>query len=236
MAEKIPKWADRVWNPIDWADMKSGRKLKFFPDRLEQPLRTKKAYLYAVSPYVNVFHDKITDKQINKILDVIYRTPWHVFVFHDIDISRFSAYSMNTYLSCGIEINKLIPNIYWLDPLIDEKEVPPIYVDGKYFEEKNKVNIEIKNLFDRLLGTSDKNFLQSGKAMDLYKWDFIKATLRELNPDWMPQDRKQRIIYIFGCLKKGAEKWSGNPYNNRSLFTLLNKSKMPVLNFKVSDE
>ena len=241
MAEKIPKWADRVWNPIDWADMKSGRKLKFYPKRLKEPENTNKAYYYIVCGSSDLFHKKATIKQLDKIFDIIYKTPCHHFFIQTEHPHRsYDWYLKSLNERAGMQINDFMDNF---TILVYDSTPSPLkldrsrYLNDRYFEEKSKAKIVIKNEYDRLIGyKDDRNFDLSTEVMKLYKWDFIKASLREATPDCVPNDRVGARIYISGILRNSAVKWSGNPYNNRSLFTLLNKSKMPVLNFKESDE
>lgn len=61
----IPKWTEP----------------KFFPERLEQPIKRKKPTTYFVGSMSDIFHDKMPEAWIDKIIDMTHKAPQHKFMF-----------------------------------------------------------------------------------------------------------------------------------------------------------
>lgn len=57
----------------------NGFALQILPERLEDPVKRKKPTVYFVNSMSDLFHDRIPDAYIDRVFDVINRTPHHTF-------------------------------------------------------------------------------------------------------------------------------------------------------------
>src|SRR3989338_10263194 len=57
----------------------NGFKLTILPDRLNEPLRSKKPTVYFVNSMSDLFHQSIPDAYIDQVFDVIVRRTQHTF-------------------------------------------------------------------------------------------------------------------------------------------------------------
>ena len=57
----------------------NGFKLSLMPDRLEQPLKRKKATTYFVNSMSDLFHEDVPDSYIEQVLNVMSLTPQHIY-------------------------------------------------------------------------------------------------------------------------------------------------------------
>ena len=93
------EWTEKTWNPITgctkvspgcahcyaenvanrfWGDRKFGD-VQFHEDRLRQPLRRKKPTMYFVNSMSDLFHESVTDEQLDRIFAVMALTPQHTY-------------------------------------------------------------------------------------------------------------------------------------------------------------
>ena len=104
MAESSIEWTEHTWNPVTgctkvspgckncYAESMSARlqamgaagyedgfALRLHPERLEQPLRRKRATTYFVNSMSDLFHEDVPDAFIDQVLDVCRRAPQHTF-------------------------------------------------------------------------------------------------------------------------------------------------------------
>jgi protein gp37 len=56
-----------------------GFQLKLMPDRLEQPLYEKKSSIFFVNSMSDLFHEDVPFEYIDAIIDIMHRTPQHIF-------------------------------------------------------------------------------------------------------------------------------------------------------------
>jgi len=101
-----------------------------------------------------------------------------------------------------------------------------------HFREKNEVRKRVKFQIDRLLLAEDnKNYGPAGELMNLYSWNFLEPALREfVLPEYIrSQGRITSLVYIKGAIGNIAEDCNMNPYNNRSLQSLMLTHKMENL-------
>lgn len=101
-----------------------------------------------------------------------------------------------------------------------------------YFKEKDEVRKRIKSQIDRLLLSEDnKNYGPAGELMNLYTWEFLEPALNEFNlPDYIrSQGRIPSLVYTKGAISNMAEDCSINPYNNKSLQSLILTHKVANL-------
>lgn len=93
------EWTEKTWNPVTgctkvsegcahcyaegvanrwWGDRKFGD-VQFHPDRLEQPSRRRKPTMYFVNSMSDLFHESVTDEQLDQIFAVMALTPQHTY-------------------------------------------------------------------------------------------------------------------------------------------------------------
>lgn len=98
------EWTERVWNPsvgcnkisagckfcyaegfarrlqaIGIKGYEDGFKFKVLPHRLEEPLKIIKPTQFFVNSMSDLFHEEMPFEYLDRIFDVIRKTPWHVY-------------------------------------------------------------------------------------------------------------------------------------------------------------
>jgi protein gp37 len=98
------EWTEATWNPVTgcselspgcahcyaktfaerWRDVpghpyEQGFDLRFWPDRLEVPLRWRRPRVVFVNSMSDLFHEKIPLDYIRRVFDVMTRADWHTF-------------------------------------------------------------------------------------------------------------------------------------------------------------
>ena len=131
------EWTERTWNPtagcskisagckncyaevmakrlqaIGVKGYENGFEFSLVPDRLNEPLKRKKATVYFVNSMSDLFHHKMPENYLNKIFDVITKTPQHTY-----QILTKRADRMYKYF-----YNKAIPENVWLGVTVENKE------------------------------------------------------------------------------------------------------------------
>lgn len=104
MAESSIEWTEHTWNPVTGctkispgckhcyaetmarrlkamgaSGYEDGFELALHPDRLEHPMRRKVSTTYFVNSMSDLFHEGVSDKFIESVLEVIKRTPQHTY-------------------------------------------------------------------------------------------------------------------------------------------------------------
>ena len=135
MATKI-EWTEATWNPsagctkisagckncyaeimaIRLQAMKvngyeNGFNFNIVQDRLNEPINRKKPTVYFVNSMSDIFHEEMPEEYLDKIFDVIKRTPQHVY-----QILTKRADRMYEYLE-----SKNIPKNIWLGVTVENK-------------------------------------------------------------------------------------------------------------------
>ena len=90
----------------------NGFELSIMPGRLEQPLRRKKPTIYFVNSMSDLFHSKVPFEYVDKILDVISRTPHHSY-----QILTKRAKRMHDYFS-----RRSVPLNAWLGVSVEDRK------------------------------------------------------------------------------------------------------------------
>lgn len=93
------EWTEKTWNPVTgcskisdgcahcyaegvanrfWGD-RPFTEVRFHPDRLEQPLKRKKPTMYFVNSMSDLFHESVTNEQLDQIFAVMTLTPHHTY-------------------------------------------------------------------------------------------------------------------------------------------------------------
>jgi protein gp37 len=98
------EWTEQTWNPttgctkvspgckhcyaetmakrlkaMNAKGYENGFELSLMQDRLEQPLKRKKPTIYFVNSMSDLFHEEVPNKYLDRILNVIERTPQHTY-------------------------------------------------------------------------------------------------------------------------------------------------------------
>jgi len=128
------EWTERVWNPsigcskvsagckfcyaetfakrlqsMGLKDYKDGFKFKILPHRLEEPLQIKKPTKFFVNSMSDLFHDEMPFEYLDKIFDVIQKTPQHIYQIltkrEKIMLEYFSMHNVpeNVWLGVSVE-------------------------------------------------------------------------------------------------------------------------------------
>lgn len=136
MAHKI-EWTEQTWNPsAGCTKISSGCKncyaetmavrlqamgvegyengfgFNIVPGRLNDPLKRKKPTVYFVNSMSDIFHEDMPEQYLNKIFDVIEKTPRHTY-----QILTKRADRMYDYLS-----KREIPKNIWLGVTVDNQK------------------------------------------------------------------------------------------------------------------
>lgn len=131
------EWTEETWNPTTgctkvsagckncYAEVMANRlqamgtpgyengfEFSIMPDRLEQPLRKKKATKYFVNSMSDLFHEKMPHDFLDKIMGVINLTPQHIY---QILTKREDA-------MFGYFQNRKVPENIWLGVTVDDKK------------------------------------------------------------------------------------------------------------------
>jgi protein gp37 len=131
------EWTEQTWNPMVgcskvssgckycYAEVmaqrlqamgtpgyENGFKLNLLPERLEQPLKRKKPTKYFVNSMSDLFHEEVPFSYIDKVFDVMERTPQHIY-----QILTKRADRMAEYFS-----NKSAPRNAWLGVTVENRK------------------------------------------------------------------------------------------------------------------
>ena len=150
------EWTEQTWNPTTgctkissgckhcYAEIMSRRlnamgapgyengfDLSLMHGRLEQPLQRRKPTVYFVNSMSDLFHEDIPSDFIDKVFDVIKRTPWHTYQILTKRASRLPSY---------FGADMLPPNV-WMGVSVENKKhgVPRI-------AELRKINASVRFL------------------------------------------------------------------------------------------
>ncbi len=111
-------------------DYKDGFKFKELENRLEQPLQNNKSTRYFVNSMSDLFHEDISYDFLDKVFDVIAKTPHHQY-----QILTKRDKKMFEYLK-----DKKLPDNVWLGVTVEDKE-------SKYrIDTLKKINVKIRFL------------------------------------------------------------------------------------------
>ncbi len=136
MAHKI-EWTEQTWNPsagctkissgckncyaetmairlqaMNVEGYKNGFRFNTVPSRLNDPLKRKKPTVYFVNSMSDIFHEEMPIDYLNKIFDVIEKTPYHTY-----QILTKRAENMFQYLT-----KRPIPKNIWLGVTVENRK------------------------------------------------------------------------------------------------------------------
>lgn len=89
----------------------NGFKFSLMPERLEQPFKKKKPTKYFVNSMSDLFHEDMPEDFLDKIFDVIEKTPRHIYQILTKRDKRMAEYLKN----------KLMPKNVWLGVTVENK-------------------------------------------------------------------------------------------------------------------
>lgn len=130
------EWTDKTWNPITGCTQissgcmncyaktmarrlkamgvskyKDGFSLRLHEDVLDEPLRWKKPHIIFVCSMSDLFHERVPDSFIEKVLKTIESTPQHKY-----QLLTKRAERMNTFFN-----NRAIPENVWLGVTVENQ-------------------------------------------------------------------------------------------------------------------
>ena len=146
MAQTEIEWTERTWNPsagcskissgckncyaesmalrlqaMGIEGYENGFKFNIVPARLEDPLIRKKPTVYFVNSMSDIFHENMPVKYLDKIFDIIRKTPHHTYQILTKRAERMYQYlaykeiPSNAWLGVTVEnIKEGLPRIEWL--------------------------------------------------------------------------------------------------------------------------
>lgn len=151
------EWTEQTWNPVTgctkvspgckfcyaetmsrrlqamgMSGYENGFRLSLMPNRLDQPLKRKKPTVYFVNSMSDLFQDGVPFEYIDRVFDVIRKTPQHTY-----QILTKRAERMAEYCSSG----RVVPDNAWMGVSVEDREygVPRI-------GELKKVNAKVRFL------------------------------------------------------------------------------------------
>ena len=145
MAQSKIEWTEETWNPstgcnkvssgckncyaetmanrlkaIGTPGYENGFEFTVMPDRLHQPLLKKKPTKYFVNSMSDLFHEKMPIQFLDKIFDVVERTPHHTYQILTKREKRMEAYfrgknlPQNVWMGVSVEDKKSLKRIDFL--------------------------------------------------------------------------------------------------------------------------
>lgn len=155
---------------------------------------------------------------------------WAAKLITDYSHYNVPAYYKRQYINGKkVELPELAGEVFAGTPkfISDRREI-----GLAHFREKDEVRKRVKSQIDRLLlSENNKNYGPAGELMNLYSWNFLEPAIRDfVLPEYIrSQGRIVSLVYIKGAVSNMAEDCSMNPYNNRSLQSLMLTHKMENL-------
>jgi protein gp37 len=140
------EWTEATWNPVvgctkisagckhcyaesmanrlkamGTAGYDRGFALRLLPERLQEPIQRKRPTVYFVNSMSDLFHERVPGRYIDRVLDVIRRTPQHTYQILTKRAARMSRYfgteavPDNAWLGVSVENRKHgVPRIDYL--------------------------------------------------------------------------------------------------------------------------
>ena len=131
------EWTEQTWNPVtgctkvspgckhcyaevmarrlkamNAAGYEDGFALRLMPERLEQPLRRRKPTVYFVNSMSDLFHEGVPDEYIDRVMEVITKTPQHTY-----QILTKRAERIRDYFS-----SRPVPTNVWLGVSVEDRK------------------------------------------------------------------------------------------------------------------
>lgn len=194
------EWTEKTWNPsvgctkissgckncyaekmairlqaIGMEGYENGFKFNPVPSRLNDPLKRKKPTVYFVNSMSDIFHEKMPDRYIDKIFNIIEQTPQHTY-----QILTKRADRMFQYLSV-----RAIPKNIWLGVTVDSRKEGLPRID------------KLRNLQASVLFLSVEPLLEDLGKINLKNIDWVIVggesgnKARPMDKEWVLNIKKQ---------------------------------------------
>ena len=163
------EWTEQTWNPVtgctkvspgckhcyaevmarrlkamNAAGYEDGFALRLMPERLEQPLRRRKPTVYFVNSMSDLFHEDVPDQYIDRVMEVISKTPQHTYQILTKRAERIRDYYFsrpvppNVWLGVSVEDRKYglprIPHLRGVAAKVRFLSVEPLLEDLGEFD------------------------------------------------------------------------------------------------------
>lgn len=142
MSKTKIEWADETWNVVTgctkvsagckncyaetWAGRKMGEwanrdfsEVKFYPERLSIPSKRKKPTRFFVNSMSDLFHEKVSYEEIDKIIEVILENPRHTFQVLTKRPLRALRYFENMI---ALEADNYLPDNLWMGVSVENQD------------------------------------------------------------------------------------------------------------------
>ncbi len=106
----------------------NGFQLTMLPQRLNDPILRNKPTTYFVNSMSDLFHDKITDEYIEKVFDVIHRTPRHTYQILTKRAARMARFFKNREVPTNAWLGVSVENKKHGVPRIDHLRKVPAHI------------------------------------------------------------------------------------------------------------
>jgi len=222
------EWTEKTWNPtagctkvssgckncyaetmairlraIGVVGYENGFKFSIVPQRLKEPLNRKKPTVYFVNSMSDLFHKEMPIEYLDKIFDVIKKTPHHTY-----QILTKRADSMFEYLH-----NKKIPKNIWLGVTVENRSEGLPRID------------KLRNLKASVLFLSIEPLLEDLGRINLENIDWVIVggesgnKARPMEKEWVVNIKEQCEKYNIAFFFKqwgtwGADKVKRNKKTN----------------------
>lgn len=196
------EWTEQTWNPTTgctkvspgckhcYAEVMANRlqamgangyqngfELSLMPERLNEPLRRKKPTVYFVNSMSDLFHEEISFEFLDRVFDVIRKTPQHTYQI----LTKRSGVMLDYFSSSS----RVPPKNVWLGVSVEDKKygIPRI-------DDLRKINVGIRFL-------SVEPLLEDLGSFDLsgIHWVIVGgesgANARVMKSDWVESIKKQ---------------------------------------------
>lgn len=95
---------------VNWSGI-----VRVIPERLDQPLRRKKPTRYFVNSLSDIFHEAVSDEQLDQMFGVMAQSRQHVFIILTKRAERMAQYLQPGKLfQCGVGVYRWPMNHVWL--------------------------------------------------------------------------------------------------------------------------
>lgn len=203
------EWTEKVWNPsigcdkissgckfcyaevfakrlnaMGVQDYKDGFEFKILPHRLEEPLKIKKPTKFFVNSMSDLFHEDMPSEYLDKIFDIIRKTPQHIY-----QVLTKRDKIMLEYFS-----DKKVPNNVWIGVSVESSTFK------KRIDSLRKIKAKTRFIsFEPLIGSIGKINLK-----DIH-WAIVGGesgrNARPIKKEWVDEIfelcKKQNVAFFF---------------------------------------
>ena len=171
-------------NAMGVQDYKDGFEFKILPHRLEEPLKIKKPTKFFVNSMSDLFHEDMPSEYLDKIFDIIRKTPQHIY-----QVLTKRDKIMLEYFS-----DKKVPNNVWIGVSVESSTFK------KRIDSLRKIKAKTRFIsFEPLIGSIGKINLK-----DIH-WAIVGGesgrNARPIKKEWVDEIfelcKKQNVAFFF---------------------------------------